>query len=142
MQWISEKLSLKYLTFKVSTWSNIWKIVTKNIWHFNVSTLPRKNMNLPYSIRMYWANIWQPTVNAQQSVFEKNLIEVGSSHLYASFGTFQVQIDQLVEAQLDFKLSEVFEIDVNFLRKQRFYRLLAPFALKLVNYVRHSKSLK
>ena len=41
----------------------------------------------------------QPTVHVQQNTFEKTLIEVGSSHLYASFGTFCVQIGQLVEAQ-------------------------------------------
>ena len=39
------------------------------------------------------------------------LIEVGSSHLCASFGTFCVQIGQLVEAEWDFKLLEEFEID-------------------------------
>ena len=54
--------------------------------------------------------------------FWKISLKVGSSHLYASFGTFWVQIGQLVEAQWDFKLSEEFEIDVIFLRKQRFYR--------------------
>ena len=54
--------------------------------------------------------------------FEKTLIEVDSSHLYASFGTFWVQIGQLVEAQWDFKLSEEFEINVIFLRKRRFCR--------------------
>ena len=79
-------------------------------------------MNLPYSIRMYWTNFWQPTIHVQQNIFEKTLIEVGSSLLYASFGIFWVQIDQLVKAQWDFKLSEEFEIDVIFLRKQRFYR--------------------
>ena len=31
----------------------------------------------------------------QQKLFEKTLIELGSSHLYASFGTFYVQIGQL-----------------------------------------------
>ena len=35
-------------------------------------TLPRKNMNLPYSIRMYWTNFWQPTVHVQ-IIFLKNL---------------------------------------------------------------------
>ena len=29
------------------------------------NTLPRKIMNLPYSIRMYWTNFWQPTVHVQ-----------------------------------------------------------------------------
>ena len=35
--------------------------------------------------------------------FEKNLIEVGSSHLYTSFGTFCVQIGQLFEAEWVFE---------------------------------------
>ena len=34
-----------------------------------------------------------------------------SSHLYTSFGTFNVQIGQLFEAQKDFEFSEEFEID-------------------------------
>ena len=38
----------------------------------------------------------------QQDIFEKTSIEVGNSLLYASFGTFWVQIGQLVEAQWDF----------------------------------------
>ena len=54
-------------------------------------------------------------------IFEKTLIEVGSSNLYASFNTFCVQIGQLFEAQWDFKLSEELEIEVIFLRKQRFH---------------------
>ena len=38
-------------------------------------------------------------VHLQQNVFEIVLIEVCSSHLYASFGTFCVQIGQFFEAQ-------------------------------------------
>ena len=34
------------------------------------STMPSKNMNLPYSIHMYWTNIWQPTVHVCHSVLE------------------------------------------------------------------------
>ena len=41
------------------------------------------NMNLPYSIRMYWTNFWHPTVHVKQNIFEKTLIKVGSSYLYA-----------------------------------------------------------
>ena len=36
-------------------------------------TIPRKIMNLPYSICMYWTNVWQPTVHVQQNIFEKTL---------------------------------------------------------------------
>ena len=35
----------------------------------------------------------------EQNIFEKTRIEVGSSHIYASFGIFCVQIGQLFEAQ-------------------------------------------
>ena len=54
----------------------------------------------------------------QQNIFEKTIVEVDSLHIYASFGTFNVQIGQLSEAQWDFKLSEKFEIDDIFLRRQ------------------------
>ena len=70
---------------------------------------------------MYWTNFRQPAVHVQPNIFEKNLIEVSSYHIYASFGTFYVYIGQLFEAQWDFKHSEEFEIDVVFLRKRRFY---------------------
>ena len=59
-------------------------------------------------IRKYWTNFWQPTAQAQQTIFEKTLIEVCSPHLYASFGTFCVQIGQLFVAQWVFKHSEEF----------------------------------
>ena len=52
-----------------------------------------------YLLLMYWTNFCQPTVRVQQNIFEKTLIEVGSPHIYASFGTFHVQIGQLFEAQ-------------------------------------------
>ena len=39
-------------------------------------TMPGKNMNLPYSIRMYWTNFWQPTVHVQQNIFEKLLYKL------------------------------------------------------------------
>ena len=53
--------------------------------------------------------------------FEKTLNELGSSHLYASFSTFCVQIGQLFEAQWELK------IDVILLRKRRFYRFQTFF---------------
>ena len=82
---------------------------------------PGHNINCLAKTRIYLT----PYVCTEQLldiIFEKTLIEVGSSHLYASFGTFCVQIGQLVEVQWGFKLSEEFEIDIIFLRKQRFYR--------------------
>ena len=50
--------------------------------------MPRKNMNLPYSMRLYYTNFWQPTVQVQQNIFEKTLIEVYSSYTYACFLAF------------------------------------------------------
>ena len=61
-----------------------------------------------YNIRMYWANFWQPTIHVQQNIFEKNLIEVSIPYIYASFGTFCVQIGQLLAAQWVFKHSKEF----------------------------------
>ena len=66
-------------------------------------TETRKNMNLPYLIRMHWTNFWHHTVHAPQNIFEKTLIEVGISHIYASFGMFCVQIGQLFEARWVFE---------------------------------------
>ena len=61
-------------------------------------TLTRKNMNLPYSIRMYWNNFWQLTVHVK-FFFLKKLIQVESLYLCASFGTFCVHIGKLFESQ-------------------------------------------
>ena len=89
-------------------------------------TLPSKNMNLPYSICMYWTNFWQSTVHVVQNIIEKTLIEVGSSHTYASFGTFCVQIGQLFAAQWVFEkcmktvkslFSKENDVDFEFFRK-------------------------
>ena len=38
------------------------------------------------------------------NIFKKSLIEVGSPHLYASFGTFCAQIGQFFEAQWVFEV--------------------------------------
>ena len=54
----------------------------------------------------------------KQHIFEKNLNKCVA---HASFGTFCVQIGQLFQAQRYLKLSEEFEIDDIFLRKQPFY---------------------
>ena len=78
-------------------------------------TAPQKHEST--LLHTYVLNKFLTAVHVQQNIFEKTLIEVGSSLLYASFGIFWVQIGQLVEAQWDFKLLEEFEIDVIFLRK-------------------------
>ena len=62
--------------------------------------MPRKNMNLPYSIRTYVLyEFLTVDLHVQQNIFEEDIVEVDSSHLYASFGTLCVQIGQLLEAQ-------------------------------------------
>ena len=73
-------------------------------------------------MRMYWTHFWQLFIYVQQNIFEYTVIENGSSHGYASFGTFYVQFGQLFEALWDFQLSEEFEIDDIFLLKRRFDR--------------------
>ena len=67
-----------------------------------------------YNISMYWTNFRQPNAHAQQNIFGKTLTEVGSPHIYASVGTFCVQIGQLFAAQWVFKHSEEFRIRRHF----------------------------
>ena len=62
------------------------------------------------NIRMHWTNFKQPTAHLQQDIFGKTLIQVCSLHLYASFGTFWVQIGQLFAPQWVFEHSEEVEI--------------------------------
>ena len=71
---------------------------------FRIPMLPRENINLPYSIRMYWMNFWQPTVHVQQNIFEKTLKEVCSAHFNASFSTFSARIGHLFEAHGVFEI--------------------------------------
>ena len=76
----------------------IWRFfLSFYYWLCGYYTAPQKNEStlLHTYVRN---NFWQPTARVQQYFFEKALIEVGSSHLYASFGTFYVQIDQSAEA--------------------------------------------
>ena len=84
--------------------SNIWSFVCKVCKATDSTKINRPGPN----IRMYWTNFRQPTAHLQQDIFEKILIEVGSLHLYASFGTFCVQIGQLFAPQWVFKHSEEF----------------------------------
>ena len=94
-----------------------------------------------HSIRMYWTNLWQPTVHVQQNVFEKTQIEGCSPHLYASFGTFCVQIGQLFAAQWVFekylktvKWLFLKEYDVNFEFFRKFMRVFQKY------FVAHEQS--
>ena len=61
------------------------------------NTIPSKNMNLPYSIRMFSMNFWQLTVHVQQNIF--GITYKSWLVVYASFGTFCVQIGQFFETQ-------------------------------------------
>ena len=65
-------------------------------------------------------------MHLQQNLFEKIHIEVGSSHLYAPFGTFCVQFGQILEAQRVFEkclktvkllFSKENDVDFEFFRK-------------------------
>ena len=59
--------------------------------------------------------------------FWKNSIEFRSPHIYASFGTFFVQIGHSIEVLCVFKHWEEFEIGDIFLQKRRFVFVLAFF---------------
>ena len=52
---------------------------------------------------MYWTIFCQPTNRGKQNIFELTLIKDVSLSLYASFGTFCVQIGQLFESQWAFE---------------------------------------
>ena len=80
---------------------------------------------------MYWTNFCQPTIRVQQNIFVKNLSEFGILHLYASFGTFCVEIGQLFEAQWVFEHSQEFETGNMFLQKQGFADFQAFFKSSL-----------
>ena len=83
---------------------------------YNICTDSTK-INCPdHNIHMYWTNFWHPKTHVQQNIFGKNLIKVGSSHLYASFGTFCSQIGHLFEGQWVFWLC--LKIDKSLLSKQ------------------------
>ena len=82
--------------------TNIWFIRFYAITDSTKINRPENNK------RMYWTNIQQPTVHVQQNIFGKTLIEVCSPYLYASYGTFCVQIGQLVAEQWVFEHLEEF----------------------------------
>ena len=84
-----------YLSYSFSHARFFYSVTT---YRFNQKKGPGYNI-----LRMYWTIIWQPTVFVQD-IFEKTLLEVCSPHLYASFGTFCVQIGQSFEAQWVFEV--------------------------------------
>ena len=88
-----------------------------------------------HNIRMYWTNFRRPTPHVQQSIFGKSPIEVRSLHLYASFGTFCVQIGQLFAPQWVFEQSEEFRNRRHFPSKTancRFSNILQRFTVPLI----------
>ena len=87
---------------------HVGKYRTLLLWPYTRYTDSIKINRPEHNIRMYWTNFRQPTAHLQQNIFGKTLIEVCSLHLYASFGTFCVQIGQLFAAQWVFKHSEEF----------------------------------
>ena len=86
-----------------------------------------------HNIGMYRTNFSQPTVHVKQYTFEKNYTKNSSSHLYASFGTFCVQIGPLFEEQWDFKIFSCFHTffkDAKGVkRSSHFYASFDPFCV-------------
>ena len=101
-------------------------------------TETHRNKNLPYSIRMYWTNFWQPTVHVEQNIFEKTPIKVNSSHHYASFGTFCVQISKFFKEEWAFEecLKSLFSkenvVDFEFIWKLKDSLCIRVFYLECV----------
>ena len=84
---------LKRLNFYIQH----WKMLEIEVFPKIVCCTDSTKINRPrpgYNIRMYWTKFRQPTAHVQQNIFGKSIIEVCSLHLYASFGTFCVQIGQ------------------------------------------------
>ena len=82
----------------------------KEIWKSKkLQKFAKIRIYLTRQVCTYWTNFWQPTAHRRQNIFGKIPIEVYSPHLYASFGTIYVQIDQLFAPQLVFKLSQEFQ---------------------------------
>ena len=82
-----------------------WLVVLKRIRDKITFGTDSTKINRPvHNIRTYWTNFRQPTAHVQQNIFAKTPIEVCSSHLYASFGTFYAKIGQLLEAQWVFEI--------------------------------------
>ena len=110
-------------------------------------TVRFKSMNPWYNICMYWTNFWQPTVYVQQNIFEKILIEVCSPYLYASFGTFCA----IIRGTVSLWSTYVWKSTNSCYLKCRPFRNSSEFDPNnwhllrsncMVNYLRHSKSLK
>ena len=76
---------------------------------------------LGHNIRMHWTNFRQPIAHVQQNIFGKTHKEVRSPLLYASFGTFCVQIGQLFAPlhSESLNIRKNSEIDDIFLRRQQ-----------------------
>ena len=95
-------LIILYVFFARKKFSKRWIFLHQS--SYERYTIPFKINHPVHNIRTKWPNFRLPTVRKQQSILlKKTLIEVYSSHLHASFGTFCVQIGQLFETQLVFE---------------------------------------
>ena len=96
--------------------SKIIRNETLNILY--VTTLPRKNQKHESTLLHFY--VLNEFLKADRSCtakyFWKTVIENGSSHLYASFGTFFVQIGRLFESQWAFE--ECLNIDKSLFSKE------------------------
>ena len=91
------------------------------------NTVQNKTSDAQHTRCRWWTNFWQ-ALFMYNNIFLKKTF---SPNLYASFGTFCVQISQLFEAEWVFKLSKEFEIDDIFLRKQKFLDVQASIIQRL-----------
>ena len=99
-RYFARKTTVKQISFFVQITVHVQNKIafTQSEWNQGILTDSSHStkINRPgHKMRMCWTNFWQPAVHAQQNIFEKPLIDLGSPHLYASFGTFCDQIGQL-----------------------------------------------
>ena len=82
LYWIRIFITIGYAVFKIHCPAKTWIYLT------------------PY-VCTEWIFDSRPTVHVQQNIFQKMFIEVGSSHLYASFGTFCESLNIRKNSEID-----------------------------------------
>ena len=92
-----EKCILKYAIWR--RYSTLYICHSQKVFSKSTAAIKINHPGHNIRVRMYWTIFLRPTVNGQQNIFEKIIIEVCGPHLYASFGTFCAQIGQLFETQ-------------------------------------------
>ena len=93
---------IPYFSSAISKCSLAIKDIIEPIWSnfsYAANNITQEGYNI---VRKYWTNFPQPKLRVQQSISEKTVLQVCTSYIHASFGTFCVRIGKLFEAQVAF----------------------------------------